>query len=171
MQADWLSSDDESSSSSMIDITKTFPIILDDDSVDDEMYYETYARQGTMMTERLNEREIRDFLVMARMKANAHKESMSRDTFRDIMRLYELILASCDKTYKRYIIKEYEAIRASYPADKLEQERAFREYEKAHNYQLGFEQQKTHFRNAIALVSSLEKQREWKKEYNSFLTI
>jgi hypothetical protein len=170
---DWLSSDDSASSCEEEERpirAVSFEVELDDDSVDDEEYYQEYARYNNE-SKKLNEHEVLDFLHMARQKANTYKECMTREAFADILKIYELILASCSMVYKRQMIKEYDAIRAIYPSEKPIMNAAFREYEKARNHDLGFDQQKFHYRNAIALMPSLERKREWKKEYNSFLTL
>lgn len=171
IDGDWLSSTDESSGSGELSLRAvSFPFELDDDSVDDEEYYQGYARYNHTPT-KLSEQEVLAFLHMARQKANEHKDSMSRETLHDILNIYGLILASCDMHYKRQLIKEYEAIKASYPTDPLEMEQAYREYNKARDNHLGFDQQKFHYRNAIAYMPSMERKVAWKKEYNSFLTL
>lgn len=170
---DWLSSDESTNSFDEEERSirrVEFEIELDDDSVDDEEYYQEYARYDNE-TKKLSEQEVLDFLHMARQKANACKESMTRESFAEILKIYELILASCSMEYKRQMIKEYDAIRALYPSEKRVMDAAFREYAKARNYDLGFDQQTFHFRRAIAQMPSLERKREWKKEYNSFLTL
>jgi len=150
----------------------------DEDSVEDEEYYHRYR---TNLHHAVDQETLRPTsaknaarcVKMARAKANASLETMSRTEYAAILALYEEAVERCPVAHNRLVIKEYEVFKHVYVAFYQDTEDYAKAMEVARLYWMNAlqrtENQEEYYRRAIMCVPDAKIRRQWKKEYNVFL--
>lgn len=151
----------------------TFDFESDDDSLDDEEYYEIYpycTRKDTINQLDIKLSKTVEYMEKARNLLNEKRHTMTKEDFYDIRDYYFQALISSPEQFKRKIIKEYERFINFYDYEKKAYGYAVQKaLSIARDTAIANEVRCEQYRYAIVNTAEMDSKKDLKREYNNFI--